>query len=84
MPATIYAIRVVSKGDAADECSCGLDLATSAGPLRASVRRQLIPDPWRPPLGARVLARHLAGAVAIHWPATTTPGHVRSCSSASS
>ena len=70
VPATIYAIRVVSKGDAADEYSYGLDLATTAGPLRASVRQQLIPDPWRAPLGARVLARHLAGAVAIDWPAT--------------
>jgi len=70
VPATIYAIRVVVKGDSADEYSYGLDLATSAGPLRASVRQQLIPDPWRAPLGARVLARHLAGAVAIDWPAT--------------
>ena len=70
VPATIYAIRIVSKGDAADEHSYGLDLVTSAGPLRASVRQQLIPDPWRAPLGARVLARHLAGAVAIDWPAT--------------
>src|SRR4051794_39554025 len=70
VPATIYAIRIVSKGDDADEYSYGLDLVTSAGPLRASVRQQLIPDPWRAPLGARVLARHLAGAVAIDWPAT--------------
>ena len=70
VPATIYAIRVVSKGDAADEYSYGLDLATTAGPLRASVRQQLIPEPWRAALGARVLARHLAGAVAIDWPAT--------------
>ena len=85
VPATIYAIRIVSKGDAADEYSYGLDLATSAGPLRASVRQQLVPDPWRAPLGARVLARHLAGAVAIDWPATldeavchTTPASSRS------
>ena len=70
VPATIYAIRVVSKGDAADEYSYGLDLATSAGPLRAAVRQQLIADPWRAPLGGRVLARHRAGAVAIDWPAT--------------
>ncbi len=70
VPATIYAIRIVSKGEDADEHSYGLDLATSAGPVRASVRQQLIPDPWRAPLGARVLARHLAGAVAIDWPAT--------------
>ena len=70
VPATIYAIRIVSKGEDADEYSYGLDLVTSAGPVRASVRQQLIPDPWRAPLGARVLARHLAGAVAIDWPAT--------------
>ena len=70
VPATVYAIRIVSKSDAADEYSYGLDLVTSAGPLRASVRQQLIPDPWRAPLGAHVLARHLAGAVAIDWPAT--------------
>ena len=38
--------------------------------MRASVRQQLIPDPLLAPLGARVLARHLAGAVAIDWPAT--------------
>ena len=68
--ATIYAIRVVSKSDAVDEYSYGLDLATTAGPLRASVRQQLIPDLWRAPPGARALARHLAGAVAIDWPAT--------------
>lgn len=70
VPATIYAIRIVSRSDTADEYSYGLDLATTAGPVRASVRQQLIPDPWRAPLGARVLARHLAGAVAIDWPAT--------------
>jgi hypothetical protein len=70
VPATIYAIRIVGKSDSADEYSYGLDLATSAGPLRASVRQQLAPDPWRAPLGARVLARHLAGAIAIDWPAT--------------
>jgi hypothetical protein len=69
VPATIYAIRVVRRGDG-DEWSYGLDLVTSAGPLRASVRQQLIPDAWRAPLGARVLARHLDGRVAIDWPAT--------------
>lgn len=70
VPATIYAIRIVGKSESADEYSYGLDLATSAGRLRASVRQQLAPDPWRAPLGARVLARHLAGRVAIDWPAT--------------
>lgn len=70
VPATIYAIRIVGKSESGDEYSYGLDLATSAGPLRASVRQQLAPDPWRAPLGARVLARHLAGKVAIDWSAT--------------
>lgn len=70
VPATIYAIRVVSKGEDADEWTYGLDLATSAGPLRASVRQSLIPEAWRARLGARVLARHLDGDVAIDWPAT--------------
>jgi len=68
--ATIYAIRVVAKPDDADEWTYGLDLVTSEGPLRASVRQMLVPDPWRAPLGARVLARHLDGRVAIDWPAT--------------
>ncbi len=70
VPATIYAIRVASDGDGGERWSYGLDLVTSSGPLRASVRQQLIPDPWRAPLGARVLARHLDGRVAIDWPAT--------------
>lgn len=70
VPATIYAIRVVSRGEDADEWTYGLDLDTTAGPLRAAVRQQLIPDPWRAALGARVLARHLDGQVAIDWPAT--------------
>ena len=70
MPATIYAIRVVVKSDSADEWTYGIDLVTSSGPLRASVRQQLIPQPWRAPLGGRVLARHLDGRVAIDWPAT--------------
>jgi hypothetical protein len=77
VPATIYAIRIVGKSESADEYSYGLDLATSAGLLRASVRQQLAPDPWRAPLGARVLARHLAGAVAIDWPATLDEAGVR-------
>ncbi len=68
--ATIYAIRVVTKSDSADEWTYGLDLVTSDGPLRVAVRQQLIPDPWRAPLGARVLARHLDGQAAIDWPAT--------------
>jgi hypothetical protein len=67
--ATIYAIRVVGNADG-DEWTYGLDMVTSAGPLRASVRQMLIPDPWRAPLGARVLARHRDGRVAIDWPAT--------------
>lgn len=70
VPATIYAIKVVSKSDTADEWYYGLDLATSAGPLRAAVRQSLIPEPWRAPLGGRVLARHLDGRVAIDWAAT--------------
>lgn len=70
VPATIYAIRVVHKADTADEWYYGLDLITRGGPLRASVRQQLIPEPWRAPLGARVRARHLDGRVAIDWPAT--------------
>jgi hypothetical protein len=70
VPATIYAIRVVAKSDGGDEWTYGLDLVTSSGPLRASVRQQLIPQPWRAPLGGRVLARHLKGRVAIDWPAT--------------
>jgi hypothetical protein len=69
VPATIYAIRVVGNSDG-DEWTYGLDMLTSAGPLRASVRQMLIPDAWRAPLGARVLARHLDGRVAIDWPAT--------------
>ena len=81
VPATIYAIRIVGKSESADEYSYGLDLATSAGPLRASVRQQLAPDPWRAPLGARVLARHLAGAVAIDWPATLDEAGVRNSAS---
>jgi hypothetical protein len=70
VPATIYAIRVVVKTDSADEWTYGIDLVTSSGPLRASVRQRLIPQTWRAPLGARVLARHLDGRVAIDWPAT--------------
>jgi len=69
-PATIYAIRCVVKSDSADEWTYGIDLVTSNGPLRASVRQQLIPQAWRAPLGARVLARHLDARVAIDWPAT--------------
>ncbi len=70
VPATIYAIRVIRKVDTADQWYYGLDMVTRGGPLRASVRQQLIPDPWRAPLGARVRARHLDGKVAIDWPAT--------------
>jgi len=70
VPATIYAIRVVSKSDSADEWTYGLDMVTSGGPLRVAVRQQLIPDPWRAPLGGRVLARQLDGLAAIDWPAT--------------
>jgi hypothetical protein len=70
VPATIYAIKVVSNGDTADDWYYGLDLVTRAGPLRASVKQHLVPDPWRAPLGGRVLARHLDGRVAIDWPAT--------------
>lgn len=71
VPATIYAIRVKLNSES-EECSYGLDLVTSAGPLRASVRQMLVPDAWRAPLGGRVLARHLDGRVAIDWPATLT------------
>ncbi|HMJ03775.1 MAG TPA: DUF3592 domain-containing protein [Conexibacter sp.] len=78
VPATIYAIKVVVKSDAADEWTYGIDLVTSGGPLRASVRQQLIPDAWRAPLGARVLARHLDGRVAIDWPATLAEAGVES------
>lgn len=70
VPATIYAIRVVGKSDGPDDWTYGLDMVTSAGPLRASVHQMLIPDAWRAPLGARVLARHLDGRDAIGWPAT--------------
>jgi hypothetical protein len=70
VPATIYAIRLVVKSDSADEWTYGIDLVTSNGPLRASVRQRLVPEAWRAPLGARVLARHLDGRVAIDWPAT--------------
>jgi hypothetical protein len=70
VPATIYAIRVIHKSDAADQWYYGLDMVTRGGPLRATVRQQLIPDPWRAPLGAHVRARHLDGRVAIDWPAT--------------
>lgn len=70
VPATIYAIKVVTHSETADDWYYGIDLVTSAGPLRASVKQQLIPDAWRAPLGGRVLARHLDGRVAIDWPAT--------------
>jgi len=70
VPATIYAIRVVTRSDSADEWTYGLDLVTSGGPLRVAVRQRLIPDPWRAPLGGHVLARHLDGQAAIDWPAT--------------
>lgn len=70
VPATIYAIKIVARSEDADDWTYGLDLVTSGGPLRASVRQRLIPDPWRAPLGGRVLARHLKGRVAIDWPAT--------------
>ncbi len=76
VPATIYAIRVVGRSEGADDWTYGLDMVTSAGPLRASVRQQLVPDAWRAPLGARVLARHLDGRVAIDWPATLTEAGV--------
>lgn len=70
VPATIYAIRCATDGDGGTSWTYGLDLTTTSGPLRAAVRQQLIPEPWRAPLGARVLARHLDGRVAIDWPAT--------------
>jgi hypothetical protein len=70
VPATIYAIKVKRRSEDADVWHYGLDLITRGGPLRASVRQQLIPEPWRAPLGARVRARHLDGRVAIDWPAT--------------
>ncbi len=76
VPATIYAIRVVGRADGPDDWTYGLDMVTSSGPLRASVRQMLIPDAWRAPLGARVLARHLDGRVAIDWPATLTEAGV--------
>ena len=76
VPATIYAIRVAGHSDSPDDWTYGLELVTSAGPLRASVRQQLVPDAWRAPLGARVLARHLDGRVAIDWPATLTEAGV--------
>ncbi len=78
VPATIYAIKLVSKSDSADEWTYGIDLVTSGGPLRASVRQQLNPDAWRASLGARVLARHLDGRVAIDWPATLAEAGVES------
>ncbi|MEY2441464.1 MAG: hypothetical protein QOJ46_890 [bacterium] len=77
VPATIYAIRVVGNADG-DEWTYGLDMVTSAGPLRASVRQMLIPDAWRAPLGARVLARHLDGRVAIDWRATLSEAGIES------
>lgn len=77
-PATIYAIKVVSHSDTADDWYYGIDLVTSAGPLRASVKQQLVPDPWRATLGSRVLARHLDGRVAIDWPATLAEAGVDS------
>ena len=76
VPATIYAIRVVEKSDG-DEWYYGLDFTTTNGPLRAAVRQQLLQEPWRAPLGARVLARHLDGRVAIDWPATLAEHGVR-------
>lgn len=76
VPATIYAIRVVCKDDG-DQFYYGLDLTTRSGLLRASVRQQLLQEPWRAPLGARVLARHLDGRVAIDWPATLAEHGVR-------
>jgi hypothetical protein len=78
VPATIYAIKVVSHSDTADDWYYGIDLVTSAGPLRASVKQHLIPDPWRATLGGRVLARHLDGRVAIDWPATLAEAGVDS------
>ena len=69
VPATIYAIRVKGNTDG-DTWYYGLDLVTSAGPLRASVQQMLIPEAWRAPLGGHVLVRHLDGRVAIDWPAT--------------
>jgi hypothetical protein len=75
VPATIYAIRVKRKSDG-DEWTYGLDLVTSAGPLRAAVRQMLVPEAWRAPLGGHVLARHLDGRVAIDWPATLTEAGV--------
>ena len=78
VPATIYAISVVSHSDTADDWYYGVDLVTSAGPLRATVKQHLVPDPWRATLGARVLARHLDGRVAIDWPATLAEAGVES------
>ncbi|HKG39718.1 MAG TPA: hypothetical protein VKB25_12065 [Conexibacter sp.] len=78
VPATIYAIKVVANSDTADDWYYGIDLVTSAGPLRASVKQHLVPDPWRATLGGRVLARHLDGRVAIDWPATLAEAGVDS------
>ncbi len=78
VPATIYAIKVVAHSDTADDWYYGLDMVTSAGPLRASVKQHLIPDAWRATLGGRVLARHLDGRVAIDWPATLAEAGVES------
>lgn len=69
-PATIYAIRILPKGDSADEYYYGLDVAASDAPFRASVRQQLAPEPERARLGSEVLVRHLDVRVAIDWPGT--------------
>lgn len=70
LPARIYAIRYVEQHDTADTWLYGLDVPTAAGPLRVTVRQQLLPEPERAHLGATVLVRHRDGEVAIDWEET--------------
>ncbi len=70
VPATIDAIRLVVN-DEVTEMSYGLDLVPlTGGPLRVTVRQHIPKEPERAHLGATVMVRHLAGQVAIDWPAT--------------
>ena len=70
VPAQVYAIKVHDTSDSGEVWLLGLDLQTSGGPLRASVRQKPIPHGELVTLGAHVVAVHRNGRVAIDWPET--------------
>ncbi len=70
VPATVYAIKHVDRSDSPSQWSYGLDVQTSAGPYRTTVRQHLLHRPELLTLGCTVKVRHLKGRVAIDWTRT--------------